>query len=622
MLVDFGLAQGPGVGAAGIGRGWTPQYAAPEQLARAPLAPPADAFAVGIMILEALTGRRPQRGRDRPDPPTLPDGLPDDLARLLTGLLDADAHTRLTLPDALELLGHELDAGAHALLDEIGVPTQAADLERLFHGRISFEHPAERAAALLWSETDGDPEALLAELSRWVRAGLIHVDTDTDAADRIAFPDVADRPRFRVDLPRLAALESGLLRDREPAGALHEELRSLIRSKAGAPRIQEAALRLSRTQRDAGRLGAAMATLDVALAVVRVPSLVRPMLQERAALALATQRTRELELSVYLLDRSGVGLAEVRTLLLAAAAFHRHEAERAWRLLDELSTFTHEDLEIWRVGLGVGNQTARNRRHDLEALEGWSRAGSARRRARWLGWMDLKRYEEERYAEALDFHLQAARSKRPHQAISSLTNAIGAALELPDPELAEAHRLVDEARAYLREHPEPFLEVRVERLAREIASRRGEALRPRPDLVAAMRQVHRIQGLIGALTEAAIAWRAGELRTCRELASEIVHALGERPESPLYGLAVALGVACGLDHAPEPVLAQVGGAGRVAEIDLQILGLLTPPGGSSRALALRLYQALPEARRSRRLDVISPDEAIARLGLSLPGDVA
>lgn len=70
-VLDFGIAkaftdQAPGndLTAAGTLVG-TPRYMAPEQLRGMPIGPPADLYALGVLGVEMLTGRKAMRGKDR-----------------------------------------------------------------------------------------------------------------------------------------------------------------------------------------------------------------------------------------------------------------------------------------------------------------------------------------------------------------------------------------------------------------------------------------------------------------------------------------------------------------------------------------------------------------------------
>ncbi|WP_161602602.1 serine/threonine-protein kinase [Tautonia marina] len=121
VVLDFGLVQDlGGASASGSDRmAGTPAYMAPEQAAgKESAAPSADWYAVGVMLYEALSGRRPfdgtllqvLQGKQSKDAPPLPvDGsVPEDLPVLAMRLLARDPAGR---PDALEV-ARVVSAGA------------------------------------------------------------------------------------------------------------------------------------------------------------------------------------------------------------------------------------------------------------------------------------------------------------------------------------------------------------------------------------------------------------------------------------------------------------------------------------------------------------------------------
>ncbi|MDL5158818.1 serine/threonine-protein kinase [Actinomycetospora termitidis] len=105
-LSDFGVAlvaDAPRITDTGLTVGAAP-YLAPEQVRGEPAGPAADVYALALVLIESLTGRRAFPG----DPlsaaqarldrgPVLPEGLDDDLAGLLTAMTAADPADR---PDA------------------------------------------------------------------------------------------------------------------------------------------------------------------------------------------------------------------------------------------------------------------------------------------------------------------------------------------------------------------------------------------------------------------------------------------------------------------------------------------------------------------------------------------
>ncbi|XXX78617.1 protein kinase [Sorangium sp. So ce134] len=115
VILDFGLVTELSTGSidqSGSHIAGTPAYMAPEQARSGTLSPACDWYAVGVMLYEALTGRRPfeggalevimQKQRDEPPPPrALAEGIPEDLEALCAELLRPEPGER---PPAHEVL--------------------------------------------------------------------------------------------------------------------------------------------------------------------------------------------------------------------------------------------------------------------------------------------------------------------------------------------------------------------------------------------------------------------------------------------------------------------------------------------------------------------------------------
>jgi len=117
VLLDFGVVGELGKGGERVedlvlG---TPAYMAPEQARASLVGPPADFYAIGVMLYEALTGQLPfdgapeevlyakQQGRPRP-PSEIVDGVPADLGALCLDLLSPSPQDRPEGPEILDRL--------------------------------------------------------------------------------------------------------------------------------------------------------------------------------------------------------------------------------------------------------------------------------------------------------------------------------------------------------------------------------------------------------------------------------------------------------------------------------------------------------------------------------------
>ena len=123
-LADFGVSRL--VGATGLTSAdtavGTPSYMAPEQVQGDRVGPPADVYALGLVLLEAVTGRIEYPGGSweaaaarLSTPPSVPDGLPGQLRRALLAMTTTDPTGRPTAAQAAEMLA---DPGTGDVVDE------------------------------------------------------------------------------------------------------------------------------------------------------------------------------------------------------------------------------------------------------------------------------------------------------------------------------------------------------------------------------------------------------------------------------------------------------------------------------------------------------------------------
>ncbi|QFZ18243.1 serine/threonine-protein kinase [Saccharothrix syringae] len=112
-LADFGLARSLGSPRLTNARQvvGTAAYLAPEQVRGEEVGPPADVYALGLVLLECLTGRREYQGSQVEAavarlrrPPDVPRDLPADLARLLRRMTALSPRQRPTAAECARLL--------------------------------------------------------------------------------------------------------------------------------------------------------------------------------------------------------------------------------------------------------------------------------------------------------------------------------------------------------------------------------------------------------------------------------------------------------------------------------------------------------------------------------------
>ncbi|MFG3157800.1 protein kinase [Streptomyces sp. NPDC048219] len=94
----------------------TPAYLSPEQVLGRPVGRPADVYALGLVLLECLTGRLEYDGGPLEAaiarlhrPPVLPDHVPDQLADVLKRMTDLDELNRPTAHDCARILAGSVE---------------------------------------------------------------------------------------------------------------------------------------------------------------------------------------------------------------------------------------------------------------------------------------------------------------------------------------------------------------------------------------------------------------------------------------------------------------------------------------------------------------------------------
>ena len=704
VVLDFGISRGAALGPEER-RSFqgTLAYAAPEQLEAATVDARTDLYQVGIMLYEALAGRRPHpdaltwseiraaRARITPLPlAALAPEVPPEVAAGIDALLARDPQDRPA---------HALAAlralGRGGPVHDAPPATSLEDLRRWFRGPDAFLHLQEDAARELWRRTRGAPATVEAELSGWLDAGLAWDDEGQITIERGALQALAGGQIVatrEVDDPPLDAEDAeilSLVRCSWP-----EATPALLGALCAAPpdRIDGALARLQAQglvwSHDDGTLGAwpgvdpaagwpwtRRQQVEHALAralPARSPRRLRALLradtslgavldevQAQVAGAFQTGWTADgvalVDLGLSLARQAGDEDAEGRllrrlvlvalseesvawmnqaryelgrvaerdalvdtldVLLQAADLLRAGELSRAQATLGLLDPLADEELEVARVTL----QVSVRRRADpqgltalLDELGLWAGSGGAERRARLLGWWGMARFQQGRYAEAASLHTAAAAQRTwDGGRVASLLNAASAWLEALD--FAAAEREGAEVLRWARAHRHASFEANATFVLRSVAYRQDRAGPPRPELVGAAGALGPALVSLFALTEGAVAWRAGALDLARDLAARAVLAsrAAQRPTALLLARSLEVAAGAPVAEAERAALAEEARACPVPDLGAQALGLLCVAADTPawRAAARALAARRPAEIWPVRLDVLSLQEAV------------
>jgi Tfp pilus assembly protein PilF len=308
--------------------------------------------------------------------------------------------------------------------------------------------------------------------------------------------------------------------------------------------------------------------------------------------------------------------AAIETIARAAVGALRGDAARSLESMRALGEQADPRIERSRLAVSVVAGRYAGLEHEATAVAE-ALAIAARRpdvggrpTREWLGWL---RYRQGRFAEAAEIHDRAEEeAPTPHLRLAALLAAGSAWLEAQA--LSQAAERAEQALRIARETRHALAEARAERILRAAAYRSGVATTPDEELIEA------VSGLGNAnleamviLTEAAIAWRAGDsarATTWADRARILWAGIGEEASA---ALAHALAAVNGHRLSPTDVDRLAAAASRCSE-----------PGIAAQILAL-LARAVPERRDAllaeshRRLATASTIERGGRREiLSLP----
>ncbi len=524
--------------------------------------------------------------------------------------------------------------------------------ERLAIGREALQRLAGGMPILAstLAVTDEPPDApALEELMAWVTLAWPHTSEDLLA-------HFTGRPRWRLQ-PELAALgerrritrlEDGRYQpvaacrtlrtwpaerlraahravvDALPAGSA-ERLRH-VTACGDADEILDEAVAAAANARAAGRFAEAQMLLEQALAAARPAN--AGAREEEIAIALATVCLDDgsrgsLQRALYELGRSAQPselLQRVARLLLVARDADSAAPAELRAELRALGPFDGDELERWRFAqrfrvamrLGVDEEAA-----VLDDFERWTRALPRPERAllSLAEWRALHLRHSGDARRAAELHAQSARAMRAGTRVVALVNAAVAYVDAGD--LPAAAELAAEAHDQAVQNRDAYDEAVAESVLREVAYRRAELTRVDEEFVAAVALLGDV-ALLGrvAATEAAIAWRAGDVATARRLAEQSHAACVRYGEPGCETLPRALALLCGATAAPGEVERLAARAAEAPDPDtaVQALGLLAL-AAPQQADALRARAAVRAAELAAcdagvRRDILSLEEAL------------
>lgn len=400
-------------------------------------------------------------------------------------------------------------------------------------------------------------------------------------------------------------------------------LRHLAAAGEPAEVVEEALARAPELVRS-GRVGDALVLTEIAVTAARAAGDAEA--ERRAVVAAAkvalvsgdgpTRAAR----SLYQIDRTADAsplLRQIARLLLVVRDAPASPPEAVLRKLAEIPPFDDLELELVKqaarakAALALPAATADP---VFESIERWAAAvGDRRAEASAASWSALRDRLRGAYETAARNHLRAA--ERSDRVLARIANLINAAIAFLDcGQTADARAAADAAMRMAADCRQVRDEAHACSLLREIDYRHGAAVTPDLELVeaAAAIGVSSLESEI-CLTEAAIAWRAGDLKIGRDLAVRTAtRAVREDARLLARSLAAACGDAAECAGA-ESLVDAVEAAQMDDDVRIQALGLVAigcpSLAGRLRARVSALLALSPPENPGLRLNVLSPREA-------------
>ena len=410
---------------------------------------------------------------------------------------------------------------------------------------------------------------------------------------------------------------------------------------AGEPdEVADEAMLLAPELTRQGRTGDALVVLEEGLSAARRAqdkARETQVLVEFAKTCLAEGTPRSFDRALYEIgraaDTSAPPLPQIVRLLHGARAAVTGDPEEALSLLADTAPFGDLDLELWRQGQRFRASRrlplARESAVVAEVSEWAGMARHPRATASVTAWRALHLVRLGRPQEAADLHLDAARrTDRTPARMASQFNA-GVAFAGCG-RLDEARAAAEACRAIAAACRNQRYEGQAQFLLRAISYRSGTADRPDIEFVEAVESLGDPHLTASALlTEAAVAWRCGDLRAATLLAQRSSHDWEQLGEQGWLVVSRALGLlTCGNPGSSElGRLIEEAAALSSAPEAFQALGLLAlaDPGRATqvRSLALRRRSEVLAGQQEIVGQILTVDEVLEGLGTGRdPGEVS
>ena len=612
-VLDLGLsaARGEEPPASRAPVGFTLGYVAPECLSRSRRDVRSDLFAAGVLLFEALTGRRPD---EEPRRSAALARVPPRIRRVIHRLLAPDPRSRpSSAVDVLQAL-HPPPATRRRR------PWTERDLRKRFGGHDWFLHQRQDAARELHLRTLGVPAAVERELASWLRAGLARMEDGLVVLDRASLESLAD---LRHSQPPQG-------RDRDAGGPDAGSELALLLRRGPRDAVPAAALRAAREAMEAGHATRAISAMEAGATAARaIPD--RRALESCLLLAveasLDTASVREIDRALWLVQRTGFEDAWTRALAevtKAASASMRGEWSDAFRRATRQSRTAPRAIRMlaWSVrALAAQALSLRHQARVVSEGEAWARRErSAAARAAALRWRAWLLYRKGRCAEAADLHLRSARSApMVSRRLRSLVDAASASLD--SGAIGAAERLAHHVRRTARRLRRPIQEARAHIILRAALDQRGVPLRQNLAPIAAVEALGMSSLAASArVDEAALAWHRGDPQAVQAILEPLLR--HQEPSTMSINLvcAACLAAAAGLRPSPQRIQALAKratevGAPKLAAQLIALLSIAVPARQRSlrsRFRRLRIRDAEPEW--SRRREFMSLAEVARVLG--------